>query len=210
MFHLTCRSSSRSRYRRGRGVRLALLVLAAAIGCDGSRSAGAQEVRDTVSGGAAPEAAALEGAESQAPRLEPRAMAVAGVRGLSGEGIHGYGGLEGGFLYGRWGFRVLGQYGMGNGFRSVALGAGPALRVVEVERASLSVYGGVGRYGEREESSGLHRDMTTLFGGAGLRVPVGFGALGLTLSVWHGSVEEEGFREAVRHTPYRLSLGLGI
>ena len=59
--------------------------------------------------------------------LRYRLMALGGASGLGGDGLHAYGGLEGGVLYRRVGLMALGQYGTGNEFTSLLLAGGPAI-----------------------------------------------------------------------------------
>ena len=138
------------------------------------------------------------------------AMVVGGAHGLGSDGTHAYVGLEGGRFAGRMGAKGLAQYGTGNGFRSLAVGGGPAFRVVDLGFASLTAYGGVGWYREEEATSRVARDMVGLFGAAKARVPTGFGSLGLTLSLWHGRQRGPEMAESITGTPRRVSVGFGF
>lgn len=137
-------------------------------------------------------------------------MVVGGIQGIGEEDTHRYAGFEGGVLLGRFGAKGLGHLGAGNGFRSVAVGVGPAYEVVDLGFASLSVYGGIGWYREEERVSGVGRAMAGVYGAAKVRVPLGFGSLGVTVSGWHGTLDGREIQQPLRRTLHRFSLGFGL
>lgn len=142
--------------------------------------------------------------------LRPRLMALGGASGLgSGGGMHAFAGLEGGFLYGRFGALALTQYGTGNDFTSLLLAGGPAAELYDAGFASLTLYAGGAWYRE-ELDVGFERDMAALYGGLAVRVPLPRGAVGMTVSVWQGSLDEPGFAEAATLRAHRFSFGLGL
>jgi hypothetical protein len=157
---------------------------------------------------ALPAVAAAQADGREAPPVHAHAMILGGASGM-GEASHRYAGLEAGLFRGRLGAMGLAQAGDGNGYRSVLAAAGPALEVADIGFGSLLAYAGLGHYSETE-SSGVNRGTTVGFGGTTLRVPVGFGVLGLSLTLWRGTMEGG---EVVTPFPiagYRLSAGFGL
>lgn len=148
--------------------------------------------------------------ESGGSSFRGRLMAVGGVTGIGGDGIHPYGGLEGGFLLGRFGALGLGQYGTGNGFSSLLFGGGPAVEVVDLGYAAVTAYGGLAWYREELDAVPGTREVTGLYGGLSVRVPLPFGALGFNASLWRGSVEGEGIEFDHTPTSHRFSVGFGF
>lgn len=141
-------------------------------------------------------------------RFRTHAILLGGVGGLTDSERHPYGGVELGGFVGRYGALVLGQYGNGNGFRSLLAGGGPAFQIADVEFASFSAYGGLAWYQE-ELNTGFARDLTGPYLALTGRSPLGIGALGVTLSVWRGSIDGEGFQRSTTVTGRRLSVGYG-
>jgi hypothetical protein len=136
------------------------------------------------------------------------AMFLGGVGGLADSERHPYGGIELGGFVGRYGALALGQYGNGNGFRSLLAGGGPAIRIGDVGFASFSTYGGLAWYEEVLET-GFARDLTAPYVALTGRLPLRVGAIGVTLSVWRGSLDGEGFERSTTVTGRRLSVGFG-
>ena len=139
-----------------------------------------------------------------------RAALVAGAHGLGGEHVHPYGGLEAGALYGRYGLMGIGQYGSGGDFDSVLVGGGPAVKVADLGFASVTAHGGLAWYQEEDIPSGVARDLTGGYGGVSLRVPVGFGAVAVTGTVWRGTADGAELETPISGTGYRLSFGFGL
>jgi hypothetical protein len=150
-----------------------------------------------------------EAAQAPGVPLRYRLMALGGASGLGGDGLHAYGGLEGGVLYRRVGLMALGQYGTGNDFTSLLLAGGPAVEVVDLDFASLLAYGGVGLYSE-ELDQGFSRDTGVLYVGLAVRVPVGRFALGATASFWRGELDGDGILFATPVRAHRFSIGVGL
>lgn len=141
--------------------------------------------------------------------LQGRLMALGGVGGIGGDGLHAFGGTEAGVLLGRIGVMALGQHGRGNGFQSLLLAGGPAVEVLETERAALIAWAGLARYSE-QTGSGVTRAMTGLQGALSVRIPVSVGAVGVQLSVWRGTLDGEGISDPPTVTSHRLSIGFGL
>jgi hypothetical protein len=157
---------------------------------------------------------AAQAPETEATRSTPspfryRLMALGGVSGIGGDGIHAYGGLEGGVLYRRVGLLALGQYGAGNDFTSLLLAGGPAVEVLDLNFASLMAYGGYGSYGETLEQ-GFSRNTGVVYGGLAVRVPLGRFALGATVSYFQGTLDGSEILVPVSIRSHRFSLGLGL
>jgi hypothetical protein len=152
-----------------------------------------------------------EPAATQAPGmpLRYRLMALGGMSGLGGDGIHAYGGLEGGVLYRRVGVLALGQYGTGNDFSSLLLAGGPAVEVVDRGFASLLAYGGLGFYSEALDQ-GFSRSTGALYAGLAVRVPVGRFALGATFSYWRGELDGDDIFFPTPVRAHRFSIGVGL
>lgn len=142
--------------------------------------------------------------------LRYRLTALGGVHGLGGEERHLYGGVEGGAFHGRFGAMGLGQYGNGGSRSSILVGGGPALEVLDLDRASLAGYAGVAWYRETLENPEASRRLTGPFGGVSLRVPLPVGSLGVGVSVWRGSASGGGIVEDASGTGRRLSVGFGL
>lgn len=159
-----------------------------------------------LSAGAAPVA---ETAQLPGSRFQPRLMVLGGVSGIGGDGIHPYGGLEGGLLYGRFGALVLGQYGDGNDFTSLLVAGGPAVQVTDLGFASFTFYGGMGFYQEKKVET-FDRDMTVLYGGLSVRIPLGRVAAGLTVSLWQGELDGDEIVTPMTVRGHRFSVGLGL
>jgi hypothetical protein len=132
-----------------------------------------------------------------------------GVVGIGGEGLHPFGGIEGGVLRGRLGAAAVGQLGRGNAFRSTLVAAGPAVEVAGLRRASVVVHGGPVRYVERVDA-GVARRLHGLYGGVSVRLPLGRRAVGLGATVWHGSARGEGIDHPESVTGHRFHLGIGL
>jgi hypothetical protein len=150
-----------------------------------------------------------EAAQDPGMPLRYRLMALGGASGLGGDGLHAYGGLEGGVLYRRVGLMALGQYGTGNDFSSLILAGGPAVEIVDLGFASLMAYGGVGRYSE-ELDQGFSRDTGVFYAGLAVRVPVGPFALGATASFWRGELDGDEIFFATPIRAHRFSFGVGL
>lgn len=150
------------------------------------------------------EASALE----DRTRFRPHAMLLGGVGGLGGDARHPFGGVEIGGFFGRFGALAIGQYGDGNGFRSILLAGGPAVELADVGFASFSAYAGLARY-EEELETGFERDVGGPYAALTARIPLRVGAIGLTLSLWRGSLDGEGFERPTTVTGRRLSVGFG-
>jgi len=159
-----------------------------------------------LSSGAVPVA---ETAQVPGSRFQPRLMVLGGVSGIGGDGLHPYGGLEGGFLYGRFGALALGQYGDGNDFTSLLLAGGPAVQVTDLGFASFTLYGGMGFYQEKKVET-FDRDMTALYGGLSVRVPLGRVSAGLTVSLWQGELDGDEIVTPMTVRGHRFSVGLGL
>jgi hypothetical protein len=157
----------------------------------------------------APQASETEGAQTPPAPIRYRLMALGGASGLGGDGVHAYGGLEGGVLYRRVGVLALGQYGTGNDFTSLLLAGGPAVEVVDLGFASLMAYGGYGFYQE-ELDQGFSRNTGVLYAGLAVRVPVGRFALGATASLWRGELDGDEILFATPVRAHRFSFGVGL
>ena len=142
-------------------------------------------------------------------RLRPHIMAMGGVSGLTGDGLHPFGGLELGLRRGRWGGVALGQYGYGNDFESVLVAAGPLVKVATVDRIDIFVHGGAAYYSERLDA-GFDRDVIGGYGALSLRVKLPVGALGATLSIWTGRLDGQGVTQPAMVTGHRVSVGIGL
>ena len=140
--------------------------------------------------------------------FRPHAMLLGGVGGLGGSERHPFGGVEVGAFFGRFGALAMGQYGDGNGFRSRLVAGGPAVEIADLGYASFAAYGGVAWY-EEEQEAGFVRDMTGPTLALTARIPLPVGAIGMTLSLWRGSVDGEGFAQPATATGRRLSVGFG-
>lgn len=136
-------------------------------------------------------------------------MALGGLSGLGGDGLHPFGGAEAGALLGRLGVMTIGQHGRSSDFRSLLLAAGPAVEVLELDRATLVAWAGVARYEERV-SAGVTRGLTGLHGALSLRIPLSRGAVGIQVSAWRGTLGGEGIDDPPTVTAHRLSLGFGL
>lgn len=156
-------------------------------------------------------AAAQAVPEADAPgrSIQGRLMVLGGATGLGGDGLHPYAGVEAGLLYGRFGVMGLGQYGDGNDFTSLLLAGGPAVRVADLGFASFTVYGGMGSYRE-EKIQSFERDMTILFGGLSVRIPMGRVSLGLNASYFQGDLEGDDVPVPTTLRGHRFSIGLGL
>lgn len=156
-----------------------------------------------------PAAEAQERLDDRTLPIRYRLMALGGVSGLGSDGLHPYGGLEAGFLYRRVGILALGQYGSGNDFTSILVAGGPAVEVLDLGFASLTVYGGVGRYGE-ELASGFDRSLGIVYGALSVRVPIGRIDLGATASLWQGKLDDDAFEAPSTVRAHRFSFGVGF
>lgn len=160
--------------------------------------ASAEAVADTVEG------------PSSATGVRYRLTGLGGSHGIGGDELHIFGGVEAGALYGRFGAMALAQVGGGAGRRSVLVGGGPAVEVVDLEVASLAVYGGLGWYQESLDPLDVTRDLTGPFGGVSVRIPLPVGAVGVGMSVWRGNLGGDGVVNEVGVTGRRLSVGFGL
>jgi hypothetical protein len=121
-------------------------------------------------------AMSLVQAMAPAPVADPepvasRVMAVAGAH-TSGDGVHPYAGLEGGWHLDRIGARGVAMYGRGNGFSSVLAGGGPSLRHPLRDGLAVVAWAGGGWYREGR-SPGISRSLPVLMGGASIHFPAG-------------------------------------
>jgi hypothetical protein len=145
-----------------------------------------------------------------APLLLPPEVHVLGVAGAraGGGGVHAYGGVEGGWIPGRFGLAGAGHYGKGDGYTSLLAGGGPALGHPLGARLAAVLWAGGGWYREGL-GDGLARDLPVAMGGATLLVPVGPVRLSLGLTGLAGRHSSRTAPEPIQIRSLRLTVGVG-
>lgn len=154
--------------------------------------------------------AAFDTVDTGSEGVRYRLAALGGAHGIGGDDLHVFGGVEAGALYGRFGAMALTQFGGGGERSSILVGGGPAVEVVDLGTASLTVYGGLGWYQETLDAPDVSRDLTGAYGGASVRVPLPAGAVAVGVSLWRGSLGGDGVLEEPSLTGRRLSVGYGF
>ena len=141
---------------------------------------------------------------------EPEALRVLLVAGAlsGGETLHPFGGIEAGWASGRFGVQGTGLYGRGNGFSSVLVGAGPALRQPVGTTLTLVLWTGGGWYREGR-SPGISRDLPVAAGGAALQFPAGPVRLSTGVTVLAGSYSSQTAPNSIPVRSIRFTVGVG-
>jgi hypothetical protein len=142
------------------------------------------------------------------PEPEPfRVHLVAGAL-TGGERLHPFGGVETGWAPGRLGVQGTGLYGRGNGFSSLLVGAGPALRQPVGATLTLVFWTGVGWYREGRRP-GLSRNLPVAAGGAALQFPAGPIRLSAGATVLAGSYSSQTAPNPIPVRSIRFTVGVG-
>ncbi len=136
-----------------------------------------------------------------------RILVVAGALS-GGEGFHPFGGAEAGWAPGHFGVQGTGLYGRGNGFSSVLVGAGPALRQSMGSAFTLVLWAGGGWYGEGR-SPGISRNLPVATGGAGLQFPAGPVRLSAGFTALAGRYSSQTVPTPIPVRSIRFTVGVG-
>jgi len=145
-------------------------------------------------------------AGSGAGTIDWWAAAHAGSRGLGGG--HLFGGVEAGVLPGRIGGGGAVQFGTGNEFGSLMIGAGPATRAYRGESVELLAWAGPAYYSETLDS-GPSRSAVGGVLALTVRRPLGPGVISLHGSWFNGTLDDEGFAETHGVNSLRFAVGFG-
>ena len=142
------------------------------------------------------------------PEPDPfRVHLVAGAL-TGGETLHPFGGVEAGWAPGRIGVQGTGLYGRGNGFSSVLVGAGPALRQPVGTTLTLVLWTGGGWYREGRRP-GISRNLPVAAGGAALQFPAGPVRLSAGVTALAGRYSSQTAPTPIPVRSIRFTLGVG-
>jgi len=144
------------------------------------------------------------------PETDPEAFRVLVVAGAlsGGEELHPFAGVEAGWAPGRFGVQGTGLYGRGNGFSSILVGAGPALRQSMGTTFTLVLWTGGGWYREGR-SPGISRDLPVATGGAALQFPAGPVRLSAGVTALAGRYSSQTTPTPIPVRSIRFTLGVG-